>query len=69
MSHRHTTMLWMKDLIEHMATCQEQLQWTSDGRTESFLTDTIMSDLAQCRRLCEQLQTPKSASKKSFVGV
>ena len=59
MSNRQTTMLWMKDLIEHMATCQDQLQWASDGQTQSFLMETLMGDLAECRRLCEQLhQTP-----------
>jgi hypothetical protein len=56
MSQRQTTLLWMKDLIEHMAKCQEQLQWAADGRTETFLTETMLGDLAECQRLCEQLR-------------
>jgi len=56
MRNRNATMLWMKDLIEHMSRCQEQLQWASDGRTENFLTETILGDLAECQRLCEQLR-------------
>jgi hypothetical protein len=47
----------MKDLIEHMSRCQEQLQWASDGRSETFLTAAMMVDLTECRRLCEQLQS------------
>jgi hypothetical protein len=49
-------MLWMKDLIEHMNRCHEQLQW-ADGRTQSFLTDSLLTDLVQCHRLCEELRT------------
>jgi hypothetical protein len=58
MSNRHTTLLWMKDLIEHLAKCQEQLQWAADadGRTQTFLTETMLGDLAECQRLCEQLR-------------
>ena len=68
MSTRRHTMLWMKDLIEHMATCQEQLQWASDGRTESFLTETILGDLAECRRLCEQLHTARPQTSSALAG-
>ena len=57
MRNRQTTLLWMKDLIEHMARCQEQLQWTADGHAEAFLTDSMLVDLSECRRLCEQLRT------------
>jgi hypothetical protein len=56
MRNRQNTLLWMKDLIDHMSTCHEQLQWAGDGRTESFLTDTLMGDLAEIRRLCQELQ-------------
>ena len=56
MRNRHNTLLWMKDLIEHLSQCQEQLQWAADAPTESFLTDAMMVDLTECRRLCEQLQ-------------
>ena len=57
MRNRRETLLWMKDLIEHMSQCHEQLQWAGEGSTESFLTDALMVDLTECRRLCEQLQT------------
>lgn len=56
MRNRHSTMLWMKDLIEHMNRCHEQLQW-ADARTQSFLTESLLTDLVECQRLCEELRT------------
>lgn len=60
MRNKQTTLLWMKDLLEHMSQCHERLQWAADGRMESFLTDSLMDDLAECRRLCEELRTGES---------
>jgi hypothetical protein len=57
MRNRRHTLLWMKDLIEHMSRCHDQLQWTSDGATQTFLTDAMLGDLDQCQKLCEQLRT------------
>ena len=56
MRNRRSTMLWMKDLIEHMNRCHEQLQW-ADSRTQSFLADSLLTDLVECQRLCEELRT------------
>jgi hypothetical protein len=56
MRNRRHTLLWMKDLIEHMSRCHDQLQWTHDGATESFLTESMLGDLDQCQKLCEQLR-------------
>lgn len=57
MRDRQTTLLWMKDLIEHMARCQEQLQWAADGPMETYLTESLLGDLTECQRLCEQMRT------------
>lgn len=57
MRNRRHTLLWMKDLIDHLARCHDQLQWTSDEPTQSFLTDAMLGDLDQCQKLCEQLRT------------
>lgn len=66
MGNRQRTLLWMKDLIEHMAQCHEQLQWASDGPSESFLTEALLTDLSECRRLCEQLRA--RPRKKSLAS-
>ena len=58
MSDRRTTLLWMKDLIDHMNRCHDQLQWAGEGPSASYLTESLLVDLTECRRLCEQLQAP-----------
>ncbi len=62
MRDRNHTLLWMKDLIEHMARCQEQLQWAGDGGAETFLTESMIGDLTECRRLCEELRSVRKTS-------
>jgi hypothetical protein len=56
MKDRRQTLLWMKDLIEHMNRCHEQLQWAADGPSESYLAESMLVDLNQCQRLCEELR-------------
>ena len=56
MRNRRHTLLWMKDLIEHMSRCHDQLEWASDGDTQSFLADALIGDLNECQKLCEQLR-------------
>ena len=55
--NRHKTLLWMKDLLDHMNQCHEQLQWAADNATESFLADSLLVDLSECQKLCEQLRS------------
>lgn len=54
--NRHKTLLWMKDLLDHMHQCHEQLQWAGDNQTEAFLANSLMVDLSECQKLCEQLK-------------
>ncbi|MGE3818537.1 MAG: hypothetical protein AB7I30_03825 [Isosphaeraceae bacterium] len=56
MSHRQNTLLWMKDLLEQMNRCHEQLEWAADGQTETFLTDKLIGDLKECQKLCQNLR-------------
>lgn len=62
MRNRRHTLLWMKDLLEHMHQCHEQLQWAADGQTEAYLAESLLVDLTECQRLCEEL---KPSSRKS----
>ena len=61
MGNRRHTLLWMKDLIEHLSQCHDQLQWTNDDTTQSFLAEAMLGDLDQCQRLCEQLRAAETA--------
>jgi hypothetical protein len=55
MSQRETTMLWLKDTIRHLAQCQQQLQWAESAETIQVLTESMLRDLEQCQRLCEDI--------------
>jgi len=54
-SQRESNLLWLKDMLEHMTTCQQQLQWAKDAETVQVLTETMLRDLESCRRLCEAI--------------
>ena len=67
MSNRRHTLLWMKDLIDHMSRCHDQLEWTKDGATQLFLAEAMLGDLVECQRLCEQLRSAQP-SRESAVS-
>jgi hypothetical protein len=56
MSQRESNLLWLKDMLEHLSSCQQQLQWTEDPEMISVLTEAMIRDLDSCRRLCEGLR-------------
>jgi hypothetical protein len=56
MSQRDSNLLWLRDTLEHLTACQQQLQWAEDANTVHVLTDTMLRDLETCRRLCETLR-------------
>jgi len=60
-------LLWMKDLIDHMARCHDQLEWASDGSTQLFLAESMLGDLVECQRLCEQLRSGPASSEGSAI--
>lgn len=55
MSQRENNLLWLKDTLEHLKSCQEQLQWADSEEAVHLLTETMLRDLDCCRRLCEGL--------------
>jgi len=55
MSQRDSNLLWLKDVLEHLTTCQQQLTWAEDAETVQLLTETMIRDLECCRRLCESM--------------
>jgi hypothetical protein len=57
----------MKDLIEHMSRCHDQLEITNDGETQSFLADSLIGDLHECQKLCEQLRSGQTRHGRSTV--
>jgi hypothetical protein len=56
MSQRDTNLLWLKDMLDHLASCRKQLEWAEDPAAVQVITETMLRDLERCRRLCELLQ-------------
>ena len=56
MNKRENNLIWLKDTIEHLADCREQLEWAHDGFALSMITENMLRDLECCRRLCESLR-------------
>ncbi|APW62554.1 hypothetical protein [Paludisphaera borealis] len=69
MRNRRHTLLWMKDLLEHMSQCHDQLQWAGDGPTEAFLTESLLGDLVECQKLCAELQGVPDRSRSAHENV
>jgi hypothetical protein len=65
--NRRHTLLWMKDLIEHMSQCHDQLEWASDGATQAFLAEALIGDLNECQKLCEQLRSGQSHHSRAHA--
>ena len=55
MSQRDTNLVWLKDMLEHLSSCRQQLEWAKDAESVQVLTETMLRDLESCRRLCETL--------------
>jgi hypothetical protein len=55
MSQRESNLLWLKDLLEHLTACKQQLEWAEDNETIRVLTETMLGDLDRCKRLCETM--------------
>lgn len=56
MSQHESKVLWLKDMIEHLAKCQRQLEWSEDPATIALLSQTMLGDLECCRKICIDLQ-------------
>jgi hypothetical protein len=61
MKQWHANLLWLKDMLEHLTDCHEQLEWTEDNSTFRILTETMIRDLDCCRGLCENLRQEREA--------
>jgi hypothetical protein len=55
MSQRDATVLWLRDILEHLSASQKHLEWAKDTETIRLLTENMLRDLERCQRLCENL--------------
>lgn len=56
MNQRENNLIWLKDMLEHLAESREQLEWTEDSLAQRMITESMLRDLDCCRRLCESLR-------------
>jgi hypothetical protein len=56
MSQRDVNLLWLKDMLDHLASCRKQLEWAESPESVQVITETMIRDLESCRRVCESLQ-------------
>jgi hypothetical protein len=66
MSQRKANLLWLKDILEHLQNCRQQLEWADSAEAVGLVTETMLHDLERCRRLCQNLQ--RRAQLASQVG-
>jgi hypothetical protein len=55
MSQRDVNLLWLRDILEHLTSTRQRLEWTEDRETTRLLTESMLRDLERCQRLCESL--------------
>jgi hypothetical protein len=55
MSQRDANLVWLKDMLDHLAACRKQLEWAEDPAAVQVITETMLRELECCRRLCEVL--------------
>jgi hypothetical protein len=65
MSQRETNLLWLKDMLDQLAACQQQLQWAEDPAAIEVLTEAMLRDLDCCRRLCEGIRRRNAAPRQA----
>jgi hypothetical protein len=56
MSQRESNLLWLRDLLEQMEMCRQQMEWAQDGEAVHVLTENMLRDLESCRQLCEAIR-------------
>jgi hypothetical protein len=54
MTQRQANLLWLKDTVDHLRGCEQQLEWAEETEAHRML-ETMLRDLDRCRRLCEAL--------------
>ena len=67
MALRQANLLWLKDMLEHLSACQQQLLWTEDAESISILTESMLRELESCRRLCEALNRRANGAYQQAV--
>jgi hypothetical protein len=60
MSRREANLLWLRDMLDHLRSCQRQLEWSKKPETVRVITETMIRELDCCRQVCESLNNQVS---------
>ena len=65
---RHSKLLWMKEVLEHLDDCHRQWQFAEDAAAGRYLAEAVERDLDELRRLCESLkkESPPHALRRAL---
>lgn len=63
MTDRQTKLHWMRDILDHLRRCQEQLP-VADETSQRYLAESMKRDLDEFRRLCDSLTGSAMAGPK-----
>jgi hypothetical protein len=55
MSQREANLLWLRDMLDHLAAARTELEWAQQPDAVQVITETMLRDLDRCRRVCESL--------------
>ncbi len=61
MTMREAALVGLRDTLEHLSECRQQLEWTEEATAIRLLTETMLRDLERCRRLLEAARRRESA--------
>jgi hypothetical protein len=65
MSQRESNLLYLRDMIEHLKSCQRQLEWSKSPDAVRVITETMIRELDCCRRVCDGIRQ-KVSVRQSF---
>jgi hypothetical protein len=55
MRPRQPDLVWLRDLLDHLRSSQQQLEWSQDPAAIHYLAEAMLRDLDCCRRVCLQV--------------
>ncbi len=68
MSRHESNMLWLRDNIEHLSECYDQLNWTSEEGMIQLLIDQMLTDLENCKQICQLIQKKAMKSDRGLCS-
>ncbi len=68
MTERQTKLHWMRDILDHLRRCQEQLP-SADESGERYLAESMKRDIDEFRRLCDSLLKAPATERRQRAAV